>query len=219
MVIVFGRALFAAFQRSSPMLKMIRIAILASGQGTNAQQLAGHFAEHPHAHVALVGCDRPHAGVVQRAWDLGLPVYLFSGDQLRSGAVLQELVQQRIDLVVLAGFLRLLPEGLVKAFPRRIINLHPSLLPRHGGRGMFGEHVHAAVLAAGDRESGITVHYVNERYDEGEHIAQFRCPVLPGDTPGLLAARIHGLEHTHFPQVVAACVQHLLDAAPPVPGA
>jgi len=188
---------------------MVRIAILASGSGTNAQRLIEHFNEHPVAEVALVGCDQPEAGVIQRAWDLGAPLYLFNGAQLRSGEVLRELQGQRIDLVVLAGFLRLVPAAVVAAFPQRIINIHPALLPKYGGKGMYGHHVHEAVIAAGESESGITIHYVNERFDEGEHIAQFKCPVLVGDTPNTLAERIHALEHAHYPSEVERVVQGL----------
>jgi phosphoribosylglycinamide formyltransferase-1 len=183
-------------------LKTVRIAILASGSGSNAQRLAEHFKGHGSACIQLIGCDRPKAGVVQRAWDMGVPLYVFNGARLRSGDVLRELQGQRIDMIVLAGFLRLIPNDLVRAFPRRIINIHPSLLPKYGGKGMFGHHVHEAVLAANELESGITIHFVNERFDEGEQIAQFKCPVLPGDTPGSLAARIHELEHAHLPQIV-----------------
>lgn len=181
---------------------MVRIAVLASGSGTNAQRLVEHFADHPHARVVLIGCDQPQAGVVQRAWDLGVPAYLFDGSALRDGRVLTELQGQGIDLVVLAGFLRLIPAALVAAFPQRIVNIHPALLPKYGGKGMYGHHVHQAVIAAGEKESGITIHYVNDRFDEGEHIAQFTCPVLPDDTPETLAERIHGLEHAHYPEVV-----------------
>ncbi|MBS1583600.1 MAG: phosphoribosylglycinamide formyltransferase [Bacteroidetes bacterium] len=183
-----------------------RIAILASGSGTNAQRLIAHFHGHPRAEVALVGCDKPQAPVVQRAWDAGVPTYLFNGAQLKDGTVLRELQGQRIGLVVLAGFLRLVPAEMVRAFPDRIVNIHPALLPKYGGRGLYGEHVHRAVLAAGEAESGITIHLVNERYDEGRHLFQARCPVLPGDTPATLAARIHELEHRHYPDVVERLV-------------
>lgn len=179
-----------------------RIAILASGSGTNAQRLMEHFRGHPRLEVALVGCDRPDAGVVRRAWEAGVPVLLFNGALLRDGTVLRELQGQRIDLIVLAGFLRLVPAELVRAFPDRIVNIHPALLPKFGGRGLYGEHVHRAVLEAGETESGITIHLVNERYDEGRPLFQARCPVLPGDTADTLAARIHALEHAHYPRVV-----------------
>ncbi|MBX2973951.1 MAG: phosphoribosylglycinamide formyltransferase [Flavobacteriales bacterium] len=191
---------------------MVRIAILASGSGTNAQRLVEHFKGHTAAEVALIGCDQPQAGVIQRAWDLGVPLYLFNGTQLRSGDVLRELQGQRIELVVLAGFLRLIPVEMVAAYPQRIINIHPALLPKYGGKGMYGHHVHAAAIAAGEAESGITIHYVNERFDEGAHIAQFACPVLAGDTPEALAARIHGLEHAHYPRVVEEIVSGLVPA-------
>lgn len=181
---------------------MKRIAVLASGSGTNAQRLIEHFSAHPAAQVVLVGCDQPQAGVLQRSWDQGVPSYLFSGKELRDGTLLGELQQQRIDLVVLAGFMRLIPAEMVRAFPDRIVNIHPALLPKFGGRGMYGHRVHEAVIAAGEAESGITIHLVNERYDEGRILFQAKCPVLPTDTPESLAERIHALEHAHYPRVV-----------------
>lgn len=183
-----------------------RIAILASGSGSNAQRLIEHFRLHPKADVVLIGCDNPQAGVIQRAWDLNTPSYLFNGAQLKDGTVLRELQGQRIDLVVLAGFLRLIPAEMVRAFPKRIINIHPALLPKYGGKGMYGHRVHEAVIAAKEKESGITVHYVNERYDEGEHLLQAKCPVLPEDDAYSLALRIHELEHEHFPRVLESVV-------------
>lgn len=185
---------------------MQRIAVLASGSGTNAERLVRHFTGHPLARVVLIGCDRPGAGVLQRAWDLGVPAHLFSGKDLLEGRLQQELERLGVDLIVLAGFLRLVPASLVQAFPRRIVNIHPALLPAHGGKGMYGRHVHEAVLAAGDRESGITIHLVDEHYDQGEHLFQARCPVLPEDDPDSLAARIHELEHRHYPEVVEKLV-------------
>ena len=181
---------------------MLRIAVLASGSGSNAERLILHFKENEKAEVVLVGCDKPNAGVLDRAWKLGVATYLFDGPALKDGTVQRELEGQRIDLVVLAGFLRLIPEELVRAFAGRIVNIHPSLLPSHGGKGMYGDRVHAAVIAAGDTRSGITIHQVNERYDEGAVLAQVECPVLPDDTPSTLAQRIHALEHTHYPVVV-----------------
>lgn len=189
------------------MPERLRIAILASGSGTNAQRLITHFQGRTDAEVVLVGCDDPRAGVIQRAWDLQVPCYLFSGTQLRDGTVLRELQHLQVGLVLLAGFLRLIPATMVQAFPKRIINIHPALLPKYGGKGMYGHHVHAAVIAAGESESGITIHYVNERYDEGEHLFQVKCPVLPNDTPDTLAARVHALEHEHYPQVVEQLVR------------
>lgn len=188
---------------------MKRIAILASGGGSNAQRLIAHFQGSSAAEVVLVAGDRPEAGVFTRAWELGVPGYRFTPAQLRDGTLLRELQDLHIDLVVLAGFLRLVPADLVRAFPGGIVNIHPALLPRHGGRGMWGHHVHASVLAAGDAESGITIHLVNERYDEGEHLFQARCPVLPGDTPETLGRRVLELEHAHYPVVVENLVKGL----------
>jgi phosphoribosylglycinamide formyltransferase-1 len=193
---------------ATPDLRAVtRIAILASGSGTNAQRLMEHFHLHGTAEVVLVGSDQPRAGVLQRAWDHNVPCYLFSGGQLKDGTVLRELQGQRVDLIVLAGFMRLIPAEMVRTYPDRIINIHPALLPRFGGQGMYGHHVHDAVLAAKESESGITIHYVNERYDEGMHIAQFRCPVLPNDTPDSLAERIHALEHAHYPVIVESVLR------------
>lgn len=185
---------------------MVRIAVLASGSGTNAERLIEHFAEHLIARVVLVGCDQPDAGILERAWRLQVPSYLFEGRQLVQGDVLDELRGQRIDLVVLAGFMRLVPADMVRAFPDRIVNIHPALLPKYGGKGMYGRHVHEAVIAAGERESGITIHLVNERYDEGRILHQASCPVLPEDTPVTLAERVHQLEHEHYPRIVESLV-------------
>lgn len=185
---------------------MRRIAVLASGSGTNAQRLIEHFALHASAQVVLVGCDQPEAGVLQRAWDHNVPSYLFSGRELREGTVLSELKGQRIDLVVLAGFMRLIPAEMVRAFSGRMVNIHPSLLPKHGGKGMFGARVHEAVIAAGEVESGITIHLVTEHYDEGRILFQARCPVLPNDTAATLAERVHALEHAHYPLIVEQLV-------------
>jgi phosphoribosylglycinamide formyltransferase-1 len=184
-----------------------RIAILASGSGSNAQRIMEHFRGSALAEVVLVGCDQPAAGVIQRAWDQGVASYLFNGAQLRDRSLLRELQGLRVDLVVLAGFLRLIPPDLVRAFPDRILNIHPALLPKYGGKGMYGHHVHKAVIAAGEVESGITIHRVNEHYDEGAILFQATCPVLPDDTPDTLAQRIHALEHAHYPRVVEEEVQ------------
>lgn len=197
-----GRTFAATLTSAVSGQGMKRIAILASGSGTNAQRLIEHFSAHPLAQVALVGCDQSEAGVLQRAWDLNVPSYLFTGKELRDGAVRHELQGQRIDLVVLAGFMRLIPAEMVRAFEGRLVNIHPSLLPNHGGKGMYGQRVHEAVIAAGDAESGITIHLVNEHYDEGHVLFQARCPVHPGDTPDSLAERVHALEHAHYPRVV-----------------
>lgn len=190
---------------------MTRLAILASGSGTNAQRLMERFAGSAVAEVALVGCDQPDAMVVQRAWDMGVPGFLFSGAELKDGTVQRELQGAGIGLIVLAGFMRLIPPAMVETWPDRILNIHPSLLPHHGGKGMYGHHVHQAVLAAGDQESGITIHLVNEHYDEGRTLFQASCAVLPGDTADSLAERVHGLERAHYPRVVEEYLAGLQD--------
>lgn len=190
---------------------MIRMAVLASGSGSNAQRMIEHFHGNEAAEVVLIASDRPRARVVQRAWEANVPCLLFDHEQLKNGTVQRELQGQGIELVVLAGFLRLVPVEMVRAFPGRIINIHPALLPKYGGKGMYGHRVHETVIAAREKESGITVHYVNEQYDEGEHIAQFKCPVLSDDTPETLADRIHLLEHAHYPVTVEAIVRGLND--------
>ncbi|RYD95538.1 MAG: phosphoribosylglycinamide formyltransferase [Sphingobacteriales bacterium] len=180
-----------------------RLALFASGNGSNAQRLMEHFAEHPFAEVTLIVCNKPGAGVIDRAASFHVPVLLIERERfLRGDGYLPELRAAGISFIVLAGFLWKVPPALIEAFRGRIVNIHPALLPAYGGKGMWGRHVHEAVLAAGDAESGITIHYVDEHYDHGDHLFQARCPVLAGDTPDSLAERVHGLEHAHFPEVV-----------------
>lgn len=186
---------------------MKNIAIFASGSGTNAEKLVAHFANHPSIRVKLILCNNPQAGVIERANRLGVPIHLFDRAAYRSGEVLQRLRSEQIDWVVLAGFLWLIPADMVAAFPNRIINLHPALLPKFGGKGMYGHYVHEAVVAAGERESGITIHFVNEHYDEGAIIFQASYPVLPTDGPLDVAAKGQVLEHEHFPKVVESTIQ------------
>jgi phosphoribosylglycinamide formyltransferase-1 len=141
--------------------------------------------------------------VIQRAQKFNVPVRVFNRKEFsKSEVIVKELEDNAIDLVILAGFLWLVPQNMVQAFPNKIINIHPALLPNYGGKGMYGEKVHEAVIAAHDKESGITIHYVNEQYDEGAIIAQFKCGVSAADTPDSLAANIHKLEHQHFPVVI-----------------
>ena len=182
---------------------MKRIAILASGSGTNAENLVRYFAGHPSIEVATVICNRRQAGVYERLHPLGIEVEYFGKEHwLDPTQVTQHLKDLHIDLVVLSGFLAVIREPMLTAFKDRIVNIHPSLLPRHGGPGMYGHHVHEEVLADGDTQSGITIHLVNEKVDGGRILAQFTCPVLPDDTPDTLAARIHPLEYAHFPPTV-----------------
>lgn len=180
-----------------------RIAIFASGAGSNAQKIIGHFRGSTRVQVALIVCNKPGAGVLNIAQKEGIPVLLIEKERFfRGDAYLPEIKKAGISFIILAGFLWKIPAALIQAFPDRIVNIHPALLPRYGGKGMYGNYVHAAVIAAGDKESGITIHYVNERYDEGATIFQARCPVQPGDTPDTLAQRIHALEHAHYPVVI-----------------
>ena len=179
------------------------ILILASGAGSNAAALMDYFADYGSARVAEVITNNPLAGVVDEAARRGIPVRVVAPEDLAAPEFLDSLTgEAQPALVVLAGFLKKIPPAFIAAFPDRIINLHPALLPAYGGPGMYGQRVHEAVLAAGDRESGITIHRVNEHYDEGTILLQARCPVLPTDTPKTLAIRIRKLEHFYLPRVV-----------------
>ena len=189
---------------------MVSIGILASGSGTNAEKIMEHFEGSDIARVVLVASDNPGAGVLDRARRRGVPTAVFSRAEFAAGdAPLAALHGAGVDYLVLAGFLRLVPINIIEAFPGRIVNIHPALLPAYGGRGMYGARVHEAVVAAGETRSGITIHRVNERYDEGAIIAQFSCPVTPDDTPDTLAGKIHALEHRHFPEVIEQDILNL----------
>ena len=180
-----------------------RIAILASGSGTNAEKIMSHFRDHKFGAVSIVLSNKPDAMVLERAAGFDVKSLVFNRDEFYSSSKITDLLLELgIDLIVLAGFLWLIPEELIRAYPDRIINIHPALLPKYGGKGMYGRHVHEAVIASGDKESGISIHYVNEVYDEGRIIFQERCEVRPDDTPESLAQRIHGLEYQHYPRVI-----------------
>lgn len=187
---------------------MKHIAILASGTGTNAENIIRYFSNDKKAKVTLVLSNKPQAMVMERAAALGVDAFFFDRAQFYdTGEVLMMLRRRETDLVVLAGFLWLVPVDLIHAFRGRIINIHPALLPRFGGKGMYGERVHRAVLESGSTESGITIHYVNEQYDAGDIIFQARCPVLPGDDVDSLASRVHALEYEHYPRVIGKLVE------------
>ena len=185
---------------------MKKIAIFASGEGTNAERIIRYFAERKTAEVALVITNKMQAGVLKRASRLGIPAVVITAAEFAEGEALRVLRSHDIDFIVLAGFLLKVPEDILHDYPHRIVNIHPALLPKFGGKGMYGEHVHRAVINAGEKESGITVHYINEQYDEGSIIFQASCPVLPEDTADTLAQRVHELEYAHYPEVIERIV-------------
>jgi phosphoribosylglycinamide formyltransferase-1 len=192
---------------------MKNISILASGAGTNAENIIRYFSNGKKAKVTLVLSNKPQAKVLERAAALGVDAFFFDRAQFyETGEVLMMLRRRETDLVVLAGFLWLVPEDVIESFRGRIINIHPALLPLYGGKGMYGDRVHRAVLDAGCSESGITVHYVNEHYDSGDIIFQAKCPVLPGDDVNSLATRVHVLEYVHYPRVIENLVEGMNQA-------
>lgn len=187
-----------------------RIAVFASGAGSNADKLIQYFKTSDIAQVALVVCNKPGAGVISIAEKEEVPVLLIEKENFFKGTgYVPELLKREIKFIALAGFLWKVPQTLINAYPKRIVNIHPALLPKYGGKGMFGQYVHEAVLNAGEVESGITVHYVDEKYDNGDIIFQTACPVLPGDKPGDIALRVHQLEHMHYPVVVENLLKQL----------
>ena len=199
---------------------MKNIAILASGEGTNAERIIRYFEEKEEVNVAVVIASRASAGVIKRVEHLHVPCRVVTSAGFASGEALQVLQEYKTDFVVLAGFLLRIPDAILHAYPKRMVNIHPSLLPKFGGKGMYGIHVHEAVLKAGEEESGITIQYIkageeesgitiqyiNEKYDEGDYIFQARCPVLPDDTPEALAERVHQLEYQYYPEVIEKLV-------------
>jgi formyltetrahydrofolate-dependent phosphoribosylglycinamide formyltransferase len=196
-------------QRSAGSEKRIKkIAVFASGTGSNARKIIEHFKNGSQAKVALVICNNPNAGVLNVAAENHVPVVMVNRKSFFDDTTcLDELMLHQIDLLVLAGFLWKIPSYLLEAFPNRIVNLHPALLPKYGGKGMYGDNVHKTVIESGEKESGITIHYVDEHYDNGDIIFQARCEISPEDTPGSLAKKIHALEHEHYPRVIQQLLQ------------
>ena len=183
---------------------------MASGVGCNTQRIIEYFKESGRADVVLVGCNNPDALVLKKAADLRVSSFVFNRSALTSlSVVLDKLLVEKVDLIVLAGFLLKVPESLVQAFPNRIVNLHPALLPKFGGKGMYGKHVHQAVIDAQEKESGITIHYVNEYYDGGATIFQAKCVVNENDDADTLAKKIHALEYEHFAKTIDQIIQTL----------
>ncbi|MCX8081275.1 MAG: phosphoribosylglycinamide formyltransferase [Bacteroidia bacterium] len=190
---------------------MIHACIFASGSGTNAENLMRYFKNDTRIKFRHVVTNNPNAGVIARAEALGKTVHIIPNKIFRDNpdAVLDFLKSEKIDFIILAGFLLKIPEAIVAAFPRRMVNVHPSLLPKYGGKGMYGMHVHEAVIRNKEKESGITIHYVNEHYDEGEIIFQAKVQVTDSDTPQTLAEKIHRLEYEHFPKVIEMLINEI----------
>lgn len=188
----------------------VRIAVFASGKGSNAANLVNYFNHHASrskkAIITLIICNKPGAGVLEMAEKEGIPVQMIEQAGFYGGKYLEE-IRASADLLVLAGFLWKIPQNFIDAYPGRIINIHPALLPKYGGKGMYGRHVHDAVIASGETESGITIHDVDEHYDKGDMIFQAKCSVTPEDTPDTLAEKIHELEQQHYPRQVEKWVK------------
>ena len=182
---------------------MKRIAIFASGAGSNAEKIIQHFKNHQLIQVALVACNKPGAGVIEIAKQNNISVLMLDKELFfNSDEYILLLQKEKIDFLILAGFLLKIPARMIAAYPEKILNIHPSLLPKFGGKGMYGQRVHEAVLQSADTHSGITIHLVDEIYDNGKTVFSVTCPVLPGDTHETLARRIHALEHTYYPRVI-----------------
>lgn len=188
----------------------MNIAIFVSGSGSNCENIIRYFAHNDHIQVSLVISNKADAYALQRAKNLNVPAVVLSKKDLQQQDIMMPLLQQYdIQFIVLAGFLVMIPDYLIEAFDHRMINLHPALLPKYGGKGMWGHHVHEAVKAAGETETGMTVHYVSNVCDGGEIIAQFSTPIDPDDTPDTIAAKEHELEMRHFPQVIEQLINNL----------
>jgi formyltetrahydrofolate-dependent phosphoribosylglycinamide formyltransferase len=200
---LFGKG-WVGSKQSGAQSSPIHLAIFASGAGSNAKKIIEHFENNPRIKVSLIVCNKPNAGVLKIAAEKGIPTLLINKTEFNETGYVASLQNADIHMIVLAGFLWKVPPVLVKAFQagngiaKGIINIHPALLPKYGGKGMYGAHVHEAVIAAGETESGITIHWVNEHYDEGAIIFQATCKIENGDTPDMLANKIHALEHAHF---------------------
>jgi phosphoribosylglycinamide formyltransferase-1 len=193
----------------------VNIAIFASGAGTNAQKIIDYFNHHKHrgllARIALIVCNKKNAGVLDIAEKEKIPSLIIEKEKFfRGNSYLDELEEMKIDFIVLAGFLWKIPMALLTAYPKRIINIHPALLPKFGGKGMYGQIVHEAVIGGKEKETGITIHYVDEHYDNGDIILQVKCPVLEGDTAESLANRVHALEYANYPVIIEELVRKLV---------
>ncbi|MDD4087219.1 MAG: phosphoribosylglycinamide formyltransferase [Bacteroidales bacterium] len=186
---------------------MTRLAIFVSGSGTNMERIATYFKDHSQISVSLVVCNNPNAGAIARADSLGIPLMMIDKNSFKNPESLTaELFKKQIDWIILAGFLWLIPKVLIQAYPNKIVNIHPALLPAYGGKGMYGEKVHQAVIQNGEKQSGITIHFVNEHYDAGAIIFQQQLELQADETPESLARRIHELEYKYYPEVIEKVV-------------
>ncbi len=181
---------------------MKRLSIFVSGNGTNLQRIAEYFSCKSNVEIVNVVCNNPKAYAIERAKNLGIPLRMVNRQEFNSPEFIKEMAGLELDLIVLAGFLWKIPSSLIQAYPHQIVNIHPALLPNYGGKGFYGEHVHEAVVAAKEQFSGITIHYVNEIYDNGEIILQAYVPLDEKETPASLAAKIHQLEQAYFPVAI-----------------
>ncbi len=190
----------------------MNIVLFASGSGSNAENIAHYFKEKSNVQISAILCNNPDAFVLKRAKKLNIPTVVFSREDFyNSNKIINFLTEKNIDLIVLAGFLWLIPHTLIEKYPNRIINIHPALLPKYGGKGMYGNHVHEAVVANGETKTGITIHFVNEQYDEGKIIFQESCEVTPDDTAESVAQKIHELEYKYFPPVIESVIKDIQD--------
>ncbi|MCK5824821.1 MAG: phosphoribosylglycinamide formyltransferase [Ichthyobacteriaceae bacterium] len=187
---------------------MTRIAIFASGSGSNAQNIAEYFADKNEFSISLILANKPDAYVLNRAKNLNIPSFVFTNKEFQtSEIVINKLKEHKIDFIVLAGFLLKVPSNLINAFNNKIVNIHPALLPNYGGKGMYGMNVHNSVIENKETESGITIHYVNENYDEGQIIFQAKTLITPNDDAESLASKIHILEYKYFPEIIEGAIR------------
>lgn len=192
-----------AINTTKPDMLTVKIAILASGSGSNAENIIKYFSGRDDVEFPLIISNKADAYVHKRAEQLGIKSYTLSREEIKTPSLLIELLRKYdINLIVLAGYLLKIPAELINEYPGKIINIHPALLPKFGGKGMYGDFVHEAVINSGEKFSGITIHLVNENYDEGEHLFQAKCDIVTGETAQSLASKVHELEYLHFPAEV-----------------
>lgn len=183
-------------------MKKIRLAIFASGEGTNAQSFIDYFKNSKDVRISLIVCNNQKAGVIERAKKAGIETIITDKENFYKSDALLKILKETVDFIVLAGFLWMVPENIINAYSNKIVNIHPALLPKYGGKGMYGMRVHQAVIDSGAQESGITIHYVNNKYDEGTIIFQSKCSVSSSDTAETLAKKVHELEYQYYPEIV-----------------